>query len=166
MYLYPNASDNYIIIPHSAIAELGNIGKRPLRQSVCLSVCPRAFLHDGWMDFLHIRYHDQIPSAAVTHNIFFVSIPNLSNYSHFLINFVSVLWYLREEWVNFIHICFSNQVPRVADECKVAFGSMPNWSNFASVFINVVSVVMMWRRKGLFSSYLVQYSTIIRNWWM
>ena len=50
------------IIPCSAIAESGNIGKDPVHQSVHLSVSqsihlsgrPCTFLHDGWMDFLHI----------------------------------------------------------------------------------------------------------------
>ena len=30
----------------------------------CLSVSPCTFLHDSWMDFIHIGYHVQVPWAA------------------------------------------------------------------------------------------------------
>ena len=33
-------------------------------QSIHLSVHPRAFLHDGWMDYPHIGYHDHVPWAT------------------------------------------------------------------------------------------------------
>ena len=52
--------------------------------------------------------------------------PNLSNYGHFFIHFVYVLWYLREEAVDFIHMWYRNKVPCVSDACKIAFGSILN----------------------------------------
>ena len=64
--------------------ESGNIGKSPVDQlahpSVHLSVSPCAFLHDGWMDFLHIQYHDQVPWAADACKVEVGSMPNLSNW--------------------------------------------------------------------------------------
>ena len=45
-------------------------------QAVCLSVHHCTFLHDGWIDFLHTGYHDQIPWATNTQNIKFGSVPN------------------------------------------------------------------------------------------
>ena len=55
--------------------------------AIHLSVCCRTFLHDGLMDFLHIGYHDQVPSAADVCKIKFGSALNLSNYDNFFINF-------------------------------------------------------------------------------
>ena len=51
------------------------------------SVCSCAFLHDSWMDFLHIRYHDQVPSAADACVIEIDTVPNLSYYGNFIHNF-------------------------------------------------------------------------------
>ena len=66
---------------------MGNIGKSPVRLAVCpsscLSSCPLAFLHDGWMDYLHIEYHDQVSRAADARKIEFGSVPHLTNYGHF-----------------------------------------------------------------------------------
>ena len=67
-----------IVISHSASVKLGNIGKSPVCHSVHLSVRPRVLLHDGWMDFLHIRYHDQVPWTANACKIEFGSVPNLT----------------------------------------------------------------------------------------
>ena len=72
-------------------------------QSVHLSVYHRAFLHDGWMDFLHIGYHDQVPWTTNACKIEFVSIPNCSNCGYIFINF-DYLCYLREECNDFVHI--------------------------------------------------------------
>ena len=55
--------------------------------SVQLSVHPRAFLHDGWTDLLHIGYHDQVPWGTDTCKIEFDSVPNLTNYGNFFVNF-------------------------------------------------------------------------------
>ena len=55
----------------------------PICQSACLSVHPCAFLHDGWMDCLHIWYCDQVPQAADAHKIEFGSMPHFSNYGNF-----------------------------------------------------------------------------------
>ena len=67
------------IIPCFSIAESGNIGMGPVRLGICLSchpsIHPGTFLHDGWMDFLHICYHDQVPwAAADAHEIDFGSV--------------------------------------------------------------------------------------------
>ena len=62
--------------------ESGNIGKG----SVCQSVRPRPFLHDGLMAFIHIGYHDQVPLATHACKIEFGSVPNLSNYAYVFIN--------------------------------------------------------------------------------
>ena len=51
--------------------ESGNIRK---------SVRPCAFLHNGWLDFLHIEYNDQVSWAAHACKIEFGSVPNLSKY--------------------------------------------------------------------------------------
>ena len=68
-----------------------NIGKDPVHLSshpaVHLPVHPHAFLHDGWMDFFHIGYHDQVPWAVDARKIEFGSVRNLTNYGHFFINF-------------------------------------------------------------------------------
>ena len=60
-----------------------NIGKGP----VSPSVHPHAFLHNDWMDFLHIGYHDQVSWGADACKIVFGSVPNLYNYGYFFINF-------------------------------------------------------------------------------
>ena len=70
---------NIGIIPHSA-TESWNIRTG----SVPLSVCPCIFLHDGWMDFLHIWYHDQA--------LKFGSMPNLSNYDNCFVNCMCMLY--------------------------------------------------------------------------
>ena len=57
----------------------------PLGRIICSHSL--TFLHDGWMDFLHIGYHDQVPWAAFASKIEFGSVLNLTNYSHFFINF-------------------------------------------------------------------------------
>ena len=63
----------------STIMELGNIGTC-LVCSVHPSVHTPAFLHGGWLDFLHIWYHRQIPWPADEYNLEFGSVPNLSDY--------------------------------------------------------------------------------------
>ena len=55
--------------------------------SISLSACPCAFQHDGWMDFLHIGYHDQVAWAADACKIEFDSVPNLSRYGQFFNKF-------------------------------------------------------------------------------
>ena len=40
-----------------------------------LSVHHRAFLHDGWMDFLHTGYHDRVPCVADACKISFGIMP-------------------------------------------------------------------------------------------
>ena len=74
----------FVIIPYSTIAESGNIGMSP----VCQSVHPHTFIHDDWMDCLHIWYHDQVPWAAdARKKIEFDSVSNLSNCGNFFNNF-------------------------------------------------------------------------------
>ena len=50
--------------------------------AVCLSVHPQTFLHDGWIDSLHIGYHDQVPWAADAYKIEFGFVQNLTNCGH------------------------------------------------------------------------------------
>ena len=52
----------YCPLCNSGIRE--SIGTGPVHQSVHLCI----FLHDGWMDFLHIWY-DRVPWAADAHRI-------------------------------------------------------------------------------------------------
>ena len=85
--------------------ELENIGKGPVHLSVHLSVHPHTFLHDGWMDFLHIGYHDQVPCVVEVWKITFGSVPNWSNYGYLFINVECLLRYLRVECDEFVHIC-------------------------------------------------------------
>ena len=55
---------NYtIIIPCSGIAESGNIGMVWSVSMSSLSVCPHAFLRNGWIDFLYVWY-DLVPWAV------------------------------------------------------------------------------------------------------
>ena len=93
--------------------------------SVRLSVHLHAFLHDGWIDFLHIKYHDQVSWATDACETEFGSVPNLSNYGYFFINLDFWLWYLCKE-CGVVHICYSFYVQCIAHACKIAFGSMPN----------------------------------------
>ena len=60
-------------------------------QSVSLSVRPRTFLHDGWVDFLHITYHDQVPWAGNAGEREFGSVANLTNYGNVFLNFECLL---------------------------------------------------------------------------
>ena len=62
-------------------------------QSFCLSSHPCAFLHDGRMDFLHIRYHGQVSWATDACKIEFCSVPNLSIYGHLKNNFECLLFH-------------------------------------------------------------------------
>ena len=78
------------IIPCSASAESGSIGKGLVHQSVWMSNLANSSLMVG-IDFLHIVYHDQVPWAIDTHKIEFGSVPNFSNYSNFFINFECLL---------------------------------------------------------------------------
>ena len=69
--------DFMFIIPHFTIAELGNIGMGLVHLFVCLFVYPSStFLHDGWMNFLHIWYHGQVPWAADECKIEFGPVPH------------------------------------------------------------------------------------------
>ena len=54
--------------------------------SICLDVHPRAYLHDGWVELLHIGYQEQVLWANDAPKIEFCSVPNLNNYGHFFIN--------------------------------------------------------------------------------
>ena len=58
-----------------------------MREGSSPSVHPCAFLHDGWIDFLHVGYHDQVPWAADAWQTEFGSVPNLSNYVNFFNTF-------------------------------------------------------------------------------
>ena len=69
------------------------------------------------MDFLHTAYRDQVPWAVDVCNIEFVSVPNLSNYDYFFINFES----FREECSDCVHIWYSYQIPCIAHACKITF---------------------------------------------
>ena len=51
------------------------------------SACPHAFLHDGYMDFLHIGYYDKVPWTADARKIEFGFVPNLTNYGIFFHKF-------------------------------------------------------------------------------
>ena len=54
-----------------------------MREGSSPSVHSCTFLHDGWLDFLNIGYHDQVPCAAAASNIEFGCVPKLSNYGNF-----------------------------------------------------------------------------------
>ena len=56
---------------------------QPISLSVQMSSCPHLFLHDGLIDFLHIRYHEEVPWAADACKIEFGSVPHLSNCGYF-----------------------------------------------------------------------------------
>ena len=95
------------------------------------SVHPCIFLHDLWMDFLHIWYHDQVPWATDAYKIKYGSVPNLSNLGIFPPKFchnVYLLWYLRK-CVDFVHIWYSNQVSWAADACKIALWFVLNYGH-------------------------------------
>ena len=67
----------------------------------------------------------------------FGSVPNLTNYGNFFINFECLLWYLREEYGDFFHIGYSYQVSCFAHACNIAFGSLPNLSNCGQFVIHL-----------------------------
>ena len=123
---------------------------RAVHYAVCQSSHSCTFLHDGWLDFLHITYHDQVPWAADAGKIKFGSVSNLSNNGYFFINF-ECLWYLGEECGDSVHISNNYQV---SDVCKIAFGSVPNLSNYSHFFIYFVFFISH-QRMGWFYSYLV-----------
>ena len=56
-----------------------------------LSVHPHVFLHDGWLNFLHIGYHDQVSWSADACKREFGSVPNFINYDYFFIKFECLL---------------------------------------------------------------------------
>ena len=84
------------IIPCLGRAESGNIETG--------LVHPRTFHHDGCMDFLHIGYHDQLQRVAHSYKMQFGSVPNLSNYDYFFLNYECLLCYPGEEYSDFVHI--------------------------------------------------------------
>ena len=55
----------------SIIAELGNVETGPSSRLFHLSVCPCTFLHDGWMDLLHI---ERIRNSVLAARVMWVSI--------------------------------------------------------------------------------------------
>ena len=78
------------------------IGKDQVHQSVQLDVRPCAFLHDGWMDFFHIGYINQVPLAIDTSKIEFRSVKRLCNYGNFFHKFwVSVVIATTSKWTLF-----------------------------------------------------------------
>ena len=92
----------------------GNTGKDLIHLSVCLSshldVHP-CVIPPWWLDgFSSYWYHDQVPWVTDACRIAFSSVPNLSNYGHFVLHFVYLLCYLRKKLLDFIHIWYSNQV--------------------------------------------------------
>ena len=52
--------------------------------SVSPDVHPHTLLHDGWMGFLHIGYHDQVPWVADAFKIEIGIVSNFSNYGHYM----------------------------------------------------------------------------------
>ena len=58
-----------------------------MRDGFSLSVHPHAFLQDGWLDFLHITYHYQVPCGADARETELGSEPNSSNYGNVFNNF-------------------------------------------------------------------------------
>ena len=69
-----------------------------IHHSICLFVGNLyAFLYNGWMDFLHIGYDDQVPWGADACKMECDSVPHMSNCGYFVINFECWLWYLGEE---------------------------------------------------------------------
>ena len=101
-------------IPHLVIVESGNIWTSQVHPSV-LSICPCAFLYDGWLEFFHTCtwYHDQVAWAADACNTEFGYMANLSKYDNVFINCVCLLLYTCNICVDFVHTCiwYSNQVP-------------------------------------------------------
>ena len=125
--------------------------------SVSQLVCPRTFLHNGWMDFLHIGYHDQVPWASDAYKSEFMSVPNLTNYGHFFITFECLLWYLREDR-DFFHngMWYNYQVWCIAHAGKIAFSSLPYLSNCGQFVIHFVPLLWYFREEWVdFYSYLV-----------
>ena len=140
-------------------------GVSPVSPSVRLSRRPRAFLHDGWMNFLHIGYQKGLDSYKIE----FGSEPNLSNYDYFFINFECLLCYLWEDCEDFVHIWYCYQVQCVAHACKIAIGSVPNLSNYGHFFIFFcVFVVISQGKNGLilfiFCIYSNQVPCIADTW--
>ena len=54
----------YSLLHLSGIGEYRKGSSPSVSQTVCLSVYLRTFLQDGRVDFLYIRYHDQVPQAT------------------------------------------------------------------------------------------------------
>ena len=61
--------------------------------SISPSICPRVCLHDTWLDFLHVWYHDQVQWAVDACKIELGCMTNFSNCVHFFIHFECLLWY-------------------------------------------------------------------------
>ena len=70
--------------------------------SVIQSLFPHTFLHEGWIDFLHIGYHDQESWAADVCKIEFRSVLNLNKYGYFFRNLECLLLYFRYVVIFFI----------------------------------------------------------------
>ena len=73
------------LVPLNSLDYYSPVCQSRIGEYIKLSVCPRAFLHDGWLDFLHIGYHRQISQAAHAFKIEFGS--NWSHYGYIFINF-------------------------------------------------------------------------------
>ena len=148
-----------IIIPRSTIAPSGNIGMGQIHLS--LHIC-----HDGWLDFHHIWYHDQVPCAANAHKTEFSSVSNLSNYGNFFIHFFSVCCDISEKNVEILFVqciwwfCSYNVFGKViryhAYSYNIIFVAVLTLSNYGHFFIIYVSLVISQRRMGWFYLYLVQ----------
>ena len=111
-----------------------------------MSVLVHSFLHDGWLDFLHIGCLDQLPLATDVCKIEFGSVPNMSNYSKFFKYFECLLWYLGEECCYFVHIWYSYLVPCVAHACKIWL-IMATFSTFCVfVVISLAIITQIWHR--------------------
>ena len=105
---------------------------------VSLSVNPPTFLHDGWLDFFHIGFYHQVIQATDASKTEFGSVPNLSNFGHFidtLCYILSVCCDISEKNVAiFVHIWYSYQVQYIPHACKIEFDSVSNLSNYGHCF--------------------------------
>ena len=124
------------------------------REGSSLSVRPSAFLHDGWTDFLHIGYHDQVPWATDACKTEFGSVPHLSNYGNFFNKFRLIVLSQRRVWGFKKNIWYSYQVWCIAHASKIAFASVPNLSNYCHLYWwwylreEWVNFVPIWYKSG------------------
>ena len=91
-----------------------------------------------------------MPWAADACEIEFGSVPNLSNYGNFFINFECCDISEKNLMILFIFGTVAEACETTfADVCKIAFGSMPNLSNYSNIFLKFdVFVAIPQKRMG------------------